>query len=239
MKTIPYLLLVVLHISTLSEANNSPPSPCGLPKDLGPCRFTEPCMPTLFSWNESYIIVSWEGLFEGCHEDQINHMRIKIKEGQNFEFEKTTFSKNEAYLEKKLCKNSSIALSIYFNEEDNVIFPNDERNLETQFNPQQREVNTYFLKTQQRDLHTHYNHCTNIISRKTNDEIILVISISAGILLIVILIILLIVLKKKCCKMGKRNADMDVDLSPVYGDYYYQDGERRQNVVEVNIIAGF
>ena len=32
---------------------------------------------------------------------------------------------------------------------------------------------------------------------------------------------------------------MDVDLSPVYGDYYYQDGERRQNVVEVNIIAVF
>ena len=34
--------------------------------------------------------------------------------------------------------------------------------------------------------------------------------------------------------MIKRNVDMDVDASPVYGDYYYEDGGRRQNVVEVS-----
>ena len=215
MEATPYLLLVVLHISVLSEGNNSPPSPCSLPKEIGPCRFIEPCKPKLSSWNESFIIVSWEGLFEGCHENQINQMYVKTEEGKEVGFKKITFSKNEIYLEKKYCENSRIALRIDFNE-DRVNFPNG----------------------QQRDLHTHYNNCTNIISTKNNDDIILGSSISAGILLVIILIILVvvIVLKKRCCKLGKKrnvDNDMDVDMNPVYGDYYYKDGGRRQNVVEV------
>ena len=75
------------------------------------------------------------------------------------------------------------------------------------------------------------------MSTQTNDKIILVSSISAGILLVLVLIlVVVIVLKKRCCKLGKKrnvDNDMDVDMNPVYGDYYYKDGGRRQNVVEV------
>ena len=94
-----------------------------------------------------------------------------------------------------------------------------------------------FPNGQQRDLHTHYNNCTNIISTKNNNGIILGSSISAGILLVIILIILVVIVLKTRCRerAAKRNVDndMDVDMNPVYGDYYYKDGGRRQNVVEV------
>ena len=212
MEATPYLLLVVLHISVLSEGNNSP-SPCSLSREIGPCRFVEPCMPKLSSWNESFIIVSWEGLFEGCHEGQINQMYVKTEEAKEVGFKKITFSKNEIYLEKKFCKSSNISLIIGFNE-DHVNF-----------------------QAQQRDLHTHKNNCSNIMSAKNNDDIILGSSISAGILIVIILIILVVIALKKRCweRAAKRNVDndMDVDMNPVYGDYYYKDGGRRQNVVEV------
>ena len=71
-KLLCFTVLLAITSSTLGLR-----SECGLPKDLGPCRFTEPCKPTLFSWNDTFIIVSWEGLFEGCHENQINQMYIK------------------------------------------------------------------------------------------------------------------------------------------------------------------
>ena len=57
---------------------------------------------------------------------------------------------------------------------------------------------------------------------------------SPVIFVIIIILVVVVVLKKRCCKMVKRNVDMDVDASPVYGDYYYEDGGRRQNVVEVS-----
>ena len=73
-----------------------------------------------------------------------------------------------------------------------------------------------------------------MITRK-NKSIILLTGISGGILLVsLVVLVVVIVLKKRCCKMGKRNVDdMDVDECPVYGDYYYHDGGRRQNVIEV------
>ena len=66
-------------------------------------------------------------------------------------------------------------------------------------------------------------------------------SISAGILLVLVLIlVVVIVLKKRCCKLGKKRSvdnDVDVDMNPVYGDYYYKDAGRRQNVVEVAMLV--
>ena len=217
METISHLLFVLLQISALGLGDRTK-SPCGQTELLGPCRLIEPCKPNLLSWNKSFIIVSWEGLFQDCHEDQINQMYVKVGEVtegikvEQVEYKNISFGKSQTFLEKKLCENSKIALRIDFNED---------------------HINA--RNTQQRDLHTHYNDCANIISTKS-DTIILVSSVSAGVLFIVIIIILVVVvvLKKRCCKIRKRNVDMDVDVSPVYGDYYYQDGGRRQNVVEVS-----
>ena len=126
--------------------------PCGLPEDIGPCRYTEPCKPTLLAWNDTFIIVSWEGLFEGCHGDQINGMYIKRSEGKYLYIHNNiNFSENKSYLERKYCDNSEIGLRIDFNE-DHVI------------------VNAH--NVQQRDLHTHYNDCENIITNKSNEAII-------------------------------------------------------------------
>ena len=120
--------------------------PCGLSKEIGPCRIIQPCKPTLFAWNDTFIIVSWEGLFEGCHEDQINRMYIKISEREYLyiQYNNVIFSQNRSYLERKFCDDSKIALRIDFNE-DHV---------------------------QQRDLHTHYNDCKNIITDKSNEVLI-------------------------------------------------------------------
>merc|ERR1711971_585618 len=116
-------------------------SPCGLPEELGPCRYTEPCKPKLFAWNDTFIIVSWEGLFQGCHEDQINGMYIKRSEGKHmYIYDNINFSENKSYLERKYCDNSKIALRIDFNE-DHTNAPN----------------------VQQRDLHTHYNDCVILL----------------------------------------------------------------------------
>ena len=213
MESILYLLSI-LQIQALGLSDGIG-SPCGTPQERGPCRLVEPCKPTLLSWNQSFIVVSWEGLFEGCLEDQINKMHIKSKEvteETEVQFILTSFVKNKTYLEKKYCENSKIGLRIDFNE-DHVNTPN----------------------TQQRDLHTHYNDCVNIISTRS-DTIKIVSSVSAGVLFIVIILILVVVvvLKKRCCKMRRRNVDMDMDASPVYGDYYYEDGGRRQNVVMVS-----
>ena len=79
METISYALFVILQISALGLADGTK-SPCGQTALSGPCRLIEPCKPNLLSWNSSFIIVSWEGLFEGCHEDQINQMNVKIGE---------------------------------------------------------------------------------------------------------------------------------------------------------------
>ena len=59
------------------------------------------------------------------------------------------FSENKSYLERKYCDNSKIALRIDFNED---------------------HVNAH--KVQQRDLHTHYNDCENIITNKSNEALI-------------------------------------------------------------------
>ena len=207
------LLLVVLHMSSLSEGKS-----CSLSKEVGPCRFTEPCKPTLFSFNESFIAVSWEGLFEGCHENQIEKMSIKVMPiqsngGNSVKYpKKIAFSTNETFLEKKHRENESIALRIDFTADHMKVQGGADR------------------------LDTHSSNCTNMITRNTveenNNQIILVSSLSA-VLVMVFIIILVIVWKKKCRKAKKVKVE-ETDMNPVYGDYYYQDGGRRQNVVEVS-----
>ena len=145
-------------------------------------------------------------------------VRIKDEQGniQHKIHKNMMFTHNKTFLQKEFCENSEIAIKLYFNE----TYVNSNR--------------------QSKDLQTHYIKCTTSLITN-NKNIFLVTGISGGILLVfLIVLVVVIVLKKRCCKMRKRNVDdMDVDLSPVYGDYYYQDGERRQNVVEVNINAVF
>ena len=139
---LPYILIAVLHISTLSEGKS-----CGLSKKVGPCRFAEPCKPTLFSFNETFLVVSWEGLFVGCHDNQIKDMWMRgmriISNGYStVKFtKKIAFSSNEIYLEKKYCENASIALRIDFTA-DHMKVQNGSYRLDT-----------------------HSNSCNNIITR--------------------------------------------------------------------------
>ena len=85
-------------------------------------------------------------------------------------------------------------------------------------------------------LDTHSSNCTNMITRNTveenNNQIILVSSLSAILVVIFIILVVMIVWKKKCRK-AKKVKVAETDMNPVYGDYYYQDGGKRQNVVEV------
>ena len=221
-KLLCFTVLLAITSSTLGLR-----SECGLPKDLGPCRFTEPCKPTLFSWNDTFIIVSWEGLFQGCHESQINQMYIK-SEGKEVHYNiKVALSKQRTYLERKFCDNSKIALRIDFNE-DHVDFPTDE---------------TF----QQRVLHTHFNDCTNIIANKSNEAIIggiaggklpslslLIIKAMAskvlyvwvlscltspGVILLILIVLLSIWLVKLMKRRKFQRTPAKVDINDMYGTY--------------------
>ena len=137
-KLLCFTVLLALSNSTLGLEDV-----CGLPKEIGPCRFTEPCKPTLLSWNDTFIIVSWEGLFEGCHENQIDRMWIRSGEGKHFWVHQTTFSKKRAYLERKFCDDSKIAIRIDF-------------------------MPTFLTA----GLNTQYNDCKNIITNDSNEAIV-------------------------------------------------------------------
>lgn len=143
MEKLLFFTILLLVATSFQGFRNRNPSrnPCSLSQEIGPCRFIEPCKPTLLSWNETFIIVSWEGLFQGCHEDQISQMWIKSAEGKAAQYREVTFAKNRTHLERKFCDNSKIALRIDF-KEDHVNFPNN---------------------IQQRVLFTQYNDCKNII----------------------------------------------------------------------------
>ena len=157
-KILCFTVLLVVATSIQGFRNRNPNrSLCSLSQDIGPCRFIEPCKPSLLSWNETFIIVSWESLFQGCNEDQISQMWIKSAEGKAAQYREVTFAKNRTHLERKFCDNSKIALRIDF-KEDHVNFPNN---------------------IQQRVLFTQYNDCKNIIisvANKSNAALVGIIS---------------------------------------------------------------
>ena len=51
-----------------------------------------------------------------------------------------------------------------------------------------------------------------------------------------LIIIFVFVLCKRRSKTDDKKNVKEKDINPVYGDYYYQDGNRRQNIVEVSIM---
>ena len=58
-----------------------------------------------------------------------------------------------------------------------------------------------------------------------------------GVLIVFLLIIIVVVvLCKRRSKTDDKKNVKEKDINPVYGDYYYQDGNRRQNIVEVSIM---
>ena len=224
MYTIENLKCLLLLLSGTIAQNGNPKSPCGIPNQEGLCRFIKPCKPTLLPGNDSFMIVSWRGLFEDCHEDQFNKMYVKIKnkkgEPKYQQIEKTSFSKNSTTVSTDVCEDSEIAIRIDFNEGH------------VNKNPRR-----------QRALITHDINCTaslittdtkNYTNRKDPNTVILVGSISSGVLIVIVIITTsVVVLRKRQGKIGKMKNKEEKDINPVYGDYYYQDGNRRQNIVEV------
>ena len=112
-----------------------------------------------------------------------------------------------------------ISLKIYFNEDHRRTHP---------------EQNT--------DITTHGINCTIISIRDKTEEtittdLVLVASITGSFLLAFTLIIAAVIFI--CKQRRETNKKMNIeekDINPVYGDYYYQDGNRRQNIVEVLIV---
>ena len=223
MYTIENLKCLLLVLCGTIAQNGNPKSPCGIPNQEGLCRFIKPCKPTLLPGNDSFMIVSWKGLFEGCHEDQFNKMYLKIKnkkgEPEYQQIEKTSFSKNTTTISTDVCEDSLISLRIYFNEDHRRTHPG-----------------------QNADIKTHDINCTIIsITDKTEEtkttDLVLVASITGSILVVFILIIAAVIfICKQRRKTNKRMIIEEKDINPVYGDYYYQDGNRRQNIVEVLIV---
>ena len=223
MYTIENLKCLLLVLCGTIAQNGNPKSPCGIPNQEGLCRFIKPCKPTLLPGNDSFMIVSWKGLFEGCHEDQFNKMYLKIKNKKGEldyqKIEKTSFSKNTTTISTDVCEDSLISLRIYFNEERRRTHPG-----------------------QNADITTHDINCTIIsITDKAEETIatnlVLVASITGSILVAFILIIAAVIfICKQRRKTNKRMIIEEKDINPVYGDYYYQDGNRRQNIVEVLIV---
>ena len=224
-ETIPFIIVVVLHFS--SAQSDGQASPCGLSKNVDPCRFQEPCKPSLSFWNDSIVIVSWEGLFDGCSEDQFKRISVRIKDqSQKNNFKSCEndqlkiFGQNKASIPSEECENSEIAIWIEFDDDHVNKNPRQQRTLIT------HDINctASFIKTDTK----------NDTNKKEPKTVILVGSISGGVLIIIVIItISVVVLRKKQGKNKKMKNNQEKDINPVYGDYYYQDGNRRQNIVEV------
>ena len=111
-------LMVILTLKICALQKSS----CNLDKKNGPCRFKEPCKPTVLPWNESFVVVSLEGLFEGCHEDQINRMSIRVVAEEGFvrvsylQVDKSLFAKNKVSFSREVCANSVVSFRIDFKE---------------------------------------------------------------------------------------------------------------------------
>ena len=115
--TLQVLLMAILALNICAFQR----TPCNLPKDIGPCRFKEPCKPTVLPQNDSFVVVSCEGLFEGCHEDQINRIYIisRAKNGSfngYHNFDKSVFAKNKTFFSREVCANSVISIRPDFTE---------------------------------------------------------------------------------------------------------------------------
>ena len=136
MENIYFILVVIAHFFASSDSKRSP---CKLAKQIGPCRFKEPCGPSVSSWNDSFVIVSWKDLFEECNEGQINKMYVVIKDKKT-DYEEVIFSKNRTSLSVETCENSNISIRIDF-----------------------RDVHINNVNTgQQRNLFTHSINCRDI-----------------------------------------------------------------------------
>ena len=217
MKNIYLILVVIAHFFASSDGKRSP---CNLAEEIGPCRFKEPCGPSVFPWNDSFVIVSWKDLFEECYEDQINKMYVVIKHKET-DHEKVIFSKNRTSLSVETCENSNISIRIDF-----------------------RDVHVNNVNTGQgRSLHTHSIKCIESLikltksSKEMDSKALLVSGIIGGVFIVFLLIIIVVVvLCKRRSKTDDKKSVKEKDINPVYGDYYYQDGNRRQNIVEVSIM---
>ena len=124
-----FMVILTLKICALQK------SPCNLAKEIGPCRFKEPCKPTVlpWMWNASNVVVSWEGLFEGCHEDQID--RIYIGSFRHwYGSDKLLFAENKFSfsLLPTLCAKSLITIRLDFKDDHINKNPRQGKHLFTQ-----------------------------------------------------------------------------------------------------------
>ena len=218
MENIYFILVVIAHFFASSDSKRSP---CKLAKQIGPCRFKEPCGPSVSSWNDSFVIVSWKDLFEECNKDQINKMYVKkTRKDKETDHENVIFSKNKTSLSVETCENSNISIRIDF-----------------------RDVHVNANSGQGRTLFTHSINCRESLikltksSKEMDSKAPLVSGIIGGVLIVFLLIIIVVVvLCKRRSKTDEKKNVKEKDINPVYGDYYYQDGNRRQNIVEVSIL---
>ena len=86
---------------------------CGPSHQIGQCRLSEPCTPTVLPWNKTFVAVSWKGIFEGCHEDDIFTVLMRRKDTLGgISYKQIDYETSKVFISKGDCANSLISIEL-------------------------------------------------------------------------------------------------------------------------------
>ena len=86
---------------------------CGPSHQIGQCRLSEPCTPTVLPWNKTFVALSWKGIFEGCHEDDIFTLLVRRKDTLGgISYQQYDYETSKVFISKADCASSLISIEL-------------------------------------------------------------------------------------------------------------------------------